>query len=900
MKKLFFLIVFFCLPAAAQFIPPPGAAFTYSSGSWVAASSTATAGAISYTPPPVALYCYNSGTSQWVPATSACFGGGTGGISLTTTGTSGAATLTGTVLNIPVYSSGSSITLTTTGTSGAATLTGSVLNIPVYSSGGGSGTVNSGTSGQLAYYAATGTAVSGLGVGTGLTISGGNLNVTGSSLPTGTAYQTPEYLAAGTTVTPVSNGLDLDATSGAIIDSYGARSTLAGLQLFGDSKTAGTGGGCGTTATLNLCFPYRLNGDINQGKFNNYALAGNDCADVAYGVAKYSNPGDYYDPVVVADCGTNDVGLHTSGWPTGSQAQLDQSIYAILTTAGLSSTAKITAANMTQTSGTWTADTTFTANPGLVTTGNGVLTNTSCEVGATGVLGMHFYQYGTSSSTYSVALTDIGSGALTDQITQTSAISAQYISSFAPVNIGTTTEAAARFIYEADNATPIPPGLHTCTVTVASTGGSAGVVDFFSPPAARSSGTTSPIIAFSNTSPEQNNGNQSLITTLNTWVAGIVSTAYVDGVAAKMTNMFAHIDPHGDLGTTATTQCPLPGVTTLHWNQCGQVHAAQAVEEALKISPSTQPNINSAAQTINNGMLMNPQTSLGSTTTLGYTQTWYSNSSNLNLFDMFGSLANTANSGVGFAASSYAHMHVGGFLGTNSYDAFCYDATFPVTAINQVTCGNAVGGSVYSFTSLATIAAIVSQSRSPAPFLLRSSGWNTGGTAAANDDTQIYKAWTSNGSAGNQQHGFKHSASSGTGTDAFCDLNGSSFGFCYTTSNSTVLSTGAPGFGLSIPFGTATFAVGSGVTSVACASGYACNNSRGTLTIVGGTATTGTIATVTFSAALAAAPQCFVTQNGGTSLYAVGNGAPTTTAFTVTAGITVAGATLTVGYQCVP
>jgi len=52
------------------------------------------------------------------------------------------------------------ITLTTTGTSGAATLSGGTLNIPQYS--GGSGTVNSGTFNRLAYYSTnpTGTAVS--------------------------------------------------------------------------------------------------------------------------------------------------------------------------------------------------------------------------------------------------------------------------------------------------------------------------------------------------------------------------------------------------------------------------------------------------------------------------------------------------------------------------------------------------------------------------------------------------------------------------------------------------------------------------------------------------------------------------------------------------------------------
>jgi hypothetical protein len=100
--------------------------------------------------------------------------------------------------------------------------------------------------------------------------------------------------------------------------------------------------------------------------------------------------------------------------------------------------------------------------------------------------------------------------------------------------------------------------------------------------------------------------------------------------------------------------------------------------------------------------------------------------------------------------------------------------------------------------------------------------------------------------------------------------------------------------------GTATFSVGSGVTSVVCATGYSCNNTRGTLTIVGGTATTGTIATVTFSGTLSATPACFAQMNGGGTLYGIGNSAPTTGAFNITAGISVLGATFNVNYQCQP
>jgi hypothetical protein len=57
-------------------------------------------------------------------------GGGGGTLTLTTTGTSGASTLVGTALNIPVYQG--QLTLSTAGTSGASTLVGNTLTIPTY------------------------------------------------------------------------------------------------------------------------------------------------------------------------------------------------------------------------------------------------------------------------------------------------------------------------------------------------------------------------------------------------------------------------------------------------------------------------------------------------------------------------------------------------------------------------------------------------------------------------------------------------------------------------------------------------------------------------------------------------------------------------------------------------
>lgn len=60
-------------------------------------------------------------------------GGGGGGISLTTTGTSGPSTLVGSTLNVPQYQG--ALTLTTVGSSGVSTLIGNTLNIPNYNTG---------------------------------------------------------------------------------------------------------------------------------------------------------------------------------------------------------------------------------------------------------------------------------------------------------------------------------------------------------------------------------------------------------------------------------------------------------------------------------------------------------------------------------------------------------------------------------------------------------------------------------------------------------------------------------------------------------------------------------------------------------------------------------------------
>ena len=146
----------------------------------------------------------------------------------------------------------------------------------------------------------------------------------------------------------------------------------------------------------------------------------------------------------------------------------------------------------------------------------------------------------------------------------------------------------------------------------------------------------------------------------------------------------------------------------------------------------------------------------------------------------------------------------------------------------------------------------------------------------------------------------KNSTSTLTGQKGFGFLNNSGYGYLFRMDLATSVMTGFPSFGVSLPTGTPTYAVGTNVTSCAQATGYTNTNTRGEVTIVGGTATTGTICTVTFSAALTGTPVVQISQNGGTASYILGHGTATTTSFTITSGSSVAGATINIDYEVMP
>jgi len=155
------------------------------------------------------------------------------------------------------------ITLTTTGTSGAATFVSNVLNIPQYSGGGGSGTVTSvalsapsiftvtgspiTTSGTLAI-SYSGTALPVANGGSGATTLTGILKGNGTSAfsaaTSGTDYQAPITLTTtGTSgaATFVGNTLNIPnyASGSGTVTSVGGTGTVNGITLTGTVTTSG-------------------------------------------------------------------------------------------------------------------------------------------------------------------------------------------------------------------------------------------------------------------------------------------------------------------------------------------------------------------------------------------------------------------------------------------------------------------------------------------------------------------------------------------------------------------------------------------------------------------------------------------------------------------------------------
>lgn len=172
-------------------------------------------------------------------------GGGGTTLSLTTTGTSGAATLAGSVLNIPIYQG--QLTLTTTGTSGAATLSGDILNIPQYSGGG----TPAGSAGQVQFNS---TPAGAFAASANLAWDNSNvrLNIGAPSSPTGTLN------IKGASATATQNTSITNSSNLAIFSALNDQTVGIGTSAPSNTLTVRA-----TTATINTELPSFSHNYIN-------------------------------------------------------------------------------------------------------------------------------------------------------------------------------------------------------------------------------------------------------------------------------------------------------------------------------------------------------------------------------------------------------------------------------------------------------------------------------------------------------------------------------------------------------------------------------------------------------------------------------------------------------------
>lgn len=214
------------------------------------------------------------------------------------------------------------------------------------------------------------------------------------------------------------------------------------------------------------------------------------------------------------------------------------------------------------------------------------------------------------------------------------------------------------------------------------------------------------------------------------------------------------------------------------------------------------------------------------------------------------------------------------------------------------------------------------------PIGLLGPGSAMNGDATSTPSTLMQVTATNSGSTSGIPSGYscaiQHVLDSGTTYDAVANCKGNSISgrlFTYFSAGHALgsesytqvssLTSGGQYIAVGAVMGTNIFAPtaatatpGTGVTSITCATAT-CTSTRGTYTLVGGTATTGSLATIAWTAT-ATAQACLVSQNGngatgGSAVFVdLGHTVATTTGFTLTSAISVLGLNIVFDYICTP
>jgi hypothetical protein len=362
-----------------------------------------------------------------------------------------------------------------------------------------------------------------------------------------------------------------------------------GLDMLGDSITADTG--CSILAN---CYASLLQAEIatNNGAFNNLGRSGSHVADTNnYAFNNLSLPGPSGDPIVTVLEGTNDIGY------TGA---FYNPIYdGLLAGLSLSTTDEIlaSASGMTRT-GSWSADSSFSAWAGEYSTTNGS-TASATVYAPQGVIYVFYRTHrAATGGQFSVS---IDSSAATDTISGLSTINAY--SNWSGGFNANDAVALARYV--------VTPGSHTVTMTVTSATGASnyvGLAAFAAPHAPRGRGLTGPKVFAGGVIYQQDDANSSSTATFDGYNRADVALLQADGLDVTFVDVRKYLNSTVDMGDAASAACPVSAQPGLHPDDCGHRHLADAFEDA--INPTSSPFGNSVFRTLINVAAQTPASTM--------------------------------------------------------------------------------------------------------------------------------------------------------------------------------------------------------------------------------------------------------------------------------------------------
>lgn len=826
---------------------------------------------------------------------------------LGTFGASGASHSTGAVPD-PGATAGNTRYLREDGTWSTPAGSGGTATVAQIQSGTIDSTVIGGTTPAAGTFstlsAKTAMAPSSGGTGSAATPAAGQLLVGNAA---GTAYA-PQTLSgdctvssSGAIVCTKTNGVALGSAATTSASAYDAAGTAAslttpaalvnelaysyGLEGYGDSKQCSTG--TSTTTIGNVVTTAQQHGQfwslqpVFGGEFNTYCEPGDTSVDMSKWefthLYNYGPGGPNY----VLEIGTNDVN-NANGATTGYQNSFQYieqgaQLYAAIPIANKT----LAQGTGVTTTGTWSPETAYYAGWGQSSTTNGSEINMPVTVNADGHIVVWTEAFDSNGGTFTISVD--GGAPLADPVTSSTTFTATGYGGTAMLSSKGNKSPWFGYVFGGFTA-----GAHTVHVTVTSATSASNIVEVGGvagiPAASTAAGN--PYVFVSGVE-YQNLGNDTLTATYNSIVSNVTSTLAGYGLNVKFEDtrnalLNSPLCGNGN-ETTMFANCY---ADTLHQNNTGaSVIAATYTATATAINPA-----------LTAGALKDPRK--GPTNAYHFdaspadpTHWWTPNGAGANGSVVNGIKLGSANGGQ----NTVGYGSVGGYVAT-----LMGGSTYQLMNCNTTGCGSDIRN--YKNFMMATNNGVVcffapsaSGNCGGAPLYITSGGVTFNGSVAgsvrfsaasnAGFNTTVTRNTTSPNATTNNWPGVSGNIPAVYGTNTaghaavFYDAAGD-----LVDGGPVAVSTAA------------TVAAGSGVSSATAATATL-TNLRGTVVIAGGTATTGTIATLSW-AATPTAYVCTATQNGGSANYLIGNSVATTTGFSITAGASVAGATVTVNYSC--